>query len=289
MDRPEAVRRFDLRTIPVRRVILLFACFVYAVFGSPTPSTVGIPEILVGFGLVAALLGGAADIVQVRRARPVWIVAGQAFLLYGLIVPLCVGLLNGNDPALIGRDMIPFLFLMLPLFMARWNGREARALSVGAAMIGLAFSARVVMPQLMQVHTIGGISSIKGLIGSGVDPLYLSIAPTVPFSAVLCLSVAGTVLYRHGIHARTGIIATVLVLLGLLPLMAMAVTLQRAGLGLSIAAVIVLAGLALYKNPRRATGPVLLLGLMALAAWPWLGDVAVVSSFTKPKWARSLL
>jgi hypothetical protein len=99
--------------------LLVLAVAVYACFSSPTPDQPGWAE-----GAVAVLLVLA---VGVRRAvlaflpetrMPLWRLAGGLLLIYGFSVPVLNGLWRGHDMGLIMRDVIPFLFLTMPLFLA---------------------------------------------------------------------------------------------------------------------------------------------------------------------------
>ena len=127
-------------------------------------------------------------------------------------------MVNGNDTALIVRDIIPFLFLLLPLFMMHWpvaRRGTVEIVSAFIALIGIVFSARVVWPVVM---------GRGDFIGVGSDPLYLSIAPTISFAAVL----AGVMLYK-GLQVRNVMIAAGLAVLAALPLAAMVVTFSAPG------------------------------------------------------------
>src|SRR4051812_36752154 len=100
--------------IGIRPLLLAAAILLYAAAGSPTPDNPGIVEALIGaLLLLAAEPGSAASIFHPRAP---WRRAGQALALYGLSVPVIGGLAHGAGLTAILRDIIPFLFLLLPFF-----------------------------------------------------------------------------------------------------------------------------------------------------------------------------
>ena len=106
-----------------RSVCLFSACVVYALFGSPTPNQLSVIEIVIGILLCLSIgIGRVRDAVidggMTEGMRPrFWKSAGHVFLLYGLSIPVIVGVILGNDFSVMVRDIVPFLFLFLPLFM----------------------------------------------------------------------------------------------------------------------------------------------------------------------------
>jgi hypothetical protein len=241
----------------LRHAALLVLAVVYGLWGSPTPQNFGWVEMAVGLSLVVAISPGRALQSLIKKPDVSWLLAGQALLLYGLTIPVIGGLMAGHDPGLMLRDVIPFLFLLLPLFMADWRSDfvPAKKMVVGAVVfIGVAFGARV----------------FSG--GPGHDPLYLSIAPTVVFAAIFLAGLAGQFLFR-AITLKSFIIAAGLMALALLPFAAMIMTVQRASLTLSALALGVLFLLACWRNPLRAAGPALLIVAMLILFGPVAGAV----------------
>ncbi|MGZ9098050.1 MAG: hypothetical protein ACXW30_07130 [Micavibrio sp.] len=232
----------------LRHAALIVLAIVYGLCGSPTPQGFGWAEIVVGLCLVMAISPGRALQSLIKKPDASWLVAGQALLLYGLTIPLIGGVIAGHDPGLMLRDVIPFLFLLLPLFMADWRDDPVgskKAMIAAVVFIGVAFGARV----------------FAG--GPGYDPLYLSIAPTVVFAAIFLAGLAGQILFR-AINLKSIILAGGLIALALLPFAAMIMTVQRASLTLSVLALGLLFILACWRNPVRAAGPALLIVAMAL-------------------------
>ena len=238
------------------------ACAVYGLSGSPTPGDLGFVEIMVAAFLLIAVHPASAIESIIKPNRTLWAMAGQALFFYGLTIPFLSGLVRGNDFSLIIRDIIPFCFLLLPLLMQGWRP-DLPIISGTVAFIGVAFGLRVVWP-VISVH--------GNFIGVGYDPLYLSIAPTISFAAVLCGGAAGWMLYR-GLSFRSIIMAGILAACALLPIAAMVVTLQRAGLGLTVMALMALLALGLIRQPARAAAPLLIVVVVALYFIPVVGNI----------------
>jgi hypothetical protein len=252
-----------LQNWPLRLCAFVCLCLVYGAFGSPTPADIGAAEILIALSLMTAVHPPSAFRSLLTLHKMPWAMAAQLLFFYALSVPVIIGLIAGNDIGLIVRDVIPFCFLLLPLFMFRWAG-DAKIAAAAVAFIGLAFAARVVVPVVVLQDSF---------IGIGVDPDYLSIAPTISFAAVLCGGMAGWLLYREISWRNIGL-AVLLAGLAALPLAAMVVTLQRAGLGLSIAAIGFLLGIACARRPVRAAGPLILGLVVTIACAPVVIDIA---------------
>lgn len=243
-----------------RAFFFLLAALAYGLIGSPTPSGFGWGEAIIALCLLAAVGPGLALRDATGPQPQQWGVAAQGLLLYGLSIPVLAGLFNGNDPGNMLRDMVPFLFLLLPLLMQHWRTRPSShgVLIAGAALIGVAFGARVLWPVLHGARA--------------EDDLYLSIAPTVVFAAVLLAGMAGERLYR-GMSPRNMIWAGLWVGASLLGFAGLALTVQRASLVLAALGLVVLLVLALFHRPRRALGPLCLMLAVCLLLAPVLGDI----------------
>ena len=138
---PVQINSYDYRAI-----CLFAACLIYGIFGSPTPNVIGWPEVVVG-GLLALSIGigRARDALLYPATRRFWKSSGHLFLLYGLSVPLCVAVMNGHSLSAVIRDVFPFLFLFLPLFLLpliRARPYYFRSTLCAILLIGLLFSLR---------------------------------------------------------------------------------------------------------------------------------------------------
>jgi hypothetical protein len=251
----------------LRLSALAAALGLYGISGSPTPSSIGLAEALMGVFLIMVVSPQGAIQAVIARQNTFWRIAGQALLIYGFSIPILTGFMAGNAPGLIIRDIIPFFFLLLPILMPPFpNADRARTvILIMTIFIGVAFSSRIVWPLLS-----GGVT----LVGSGADPLYLSIAPTVVFAAIILSSEAGLQLAKSlSISSLTK--AGLLAALACLPFAAMAVTLQRAGFVLAMAMPAILLLMLIVRNPVRAAGPVLLVAVVLLVFAPALDNISV--------------
>jgi hypothetical protein len=189
-------------------------------------------------------------------AGAAWQKAAQRLALYGLTIPVLGGLVCGASPAAMLRDIVPFLFLLLPLFAGTLiAAREScrRLLTASTVMAGLIFAFRVVAPV------------IEGQEAHG-DPLYLANAPTVLFAGLLLTGLAGRELWRGATLYRV-CRAAALAATAFLPLAAMALTLQRASLGMMVLYAAVFLFLSLLRHPARAALPLLAAAILIVAGW----------------------
>lgn len=243
---------FNVDVYDYRAVCLFFACIVYALFGSPTPNHLSFAEICVGVLLCLSLgIGRASETlcngcVNTTQSPRFWKTAGHVFLLYGISVPVCVGIIRGNDPTVLIRDFLPFLFLFLPLFLLpviRARPYYFRSTLTAVLLIGMIFAFRSLVMRFVDGCPIWCTDEL----------FYLENMPTVLFTALLLIGMAMSIVMRGVTHANI-VVFCVLFVLSLIPLAAMAFTLQRASLG---AIAIYVAALMLffsYKRPVRAVG-----------------------------------
>ncbi len=255
----------------VRRAPVFFfavAVIVYALFGSPTPDDPGLVELVVGTALVLSAAGSAALAVPAGlctlssvygsgRGTILWVSAGWGFLLYVLLWPLLSGVISGNDPGRILRDVIPALFWMLPLFLApviRAGGDSAGLLVFRLILFaGWMFGARALL------HVLSAGQGFFQM--TPPDLLYLSNAPTLLFAAVF---LSGWGLMRIGAWPRAGAQTVykgaAYLALACVPLAAMASVMQRATLAYLALALAFFILFYLWQRPRHIFLPLLLLG-----------------------------
>lgn len=252
--------------VDIRVLSVILALALYGAFGSPTPQSFGVVEGAIGLLLLFAVHPGRVIRIFELRSPQRWPHFGLILLAYGMTIPLLCGVMRGNPPTLILRDMIPFLFLLLPLFLIHFDHRARGLIAMAVAGVGVLFSLRIVGLPLLHLNMP---------VSGGADPLYLSIAPTVLFAAVLLAGMGGYVLYRR-CSLVSAIQAGVLLALSGLPLAAMAMTLQRASIGLFVVSIFVLLVIAVMRAPLRAFAPALVAGALALVFFPMWGDVAAM-------------
>jgi len=249
----------------LRHIGFFSALFIYGVFGSPTPDHFGWAEMAVGVGLLIAI--GPLQMLQrfSTRQQGVWQNAAQLLLVYGLSVPVLCGVASGHDLSVIFRDIIPFLFLLLPYFMLGWidgSVAEKTFVTAGIVFIGVAFGARLIFPALQD-----GVG-----FTNAPDALYLSIAPTVVFAAIFLTGLAGHLLYCR-VSFVSAVMACGFLLLALLPISGMVMTLQRASLGLTAAGIFLLLLIGAVRRPMRAIVPSIFCVLLLIFFAPSVGAI----------------
>lgn len=244
--------KFSFLHLPIQNLSFLMAMMIYAVFGSPTPDIFGFSEVFIALFLVVAV--GFSDVKNVS------IVA----LGYGLTLPVIIGIVAGNSVSDLIRDIIPFLFLCLPLFLGWMTKAHPRLVIIAVTSVGLIFSLRT-------VYAYRDILWVPSLWGQGppADLLYLANSPEVLFSCLICIGFGGKMMMKKGRQLK----GFILILLSIIPLIAMALMTQRAGIGAVIIFVtLCLLGL-MYYRPKLA---VYFLGAITVSLfllWPFIGIV----------------
>lgn len=212
---------------------LLFgtALFLYAVFSSPTPDIFGAAELSI---LVLLFLSLRPDFS--RDNFP-----GVALAGYGLSIPLIIALISGYPVREIMRDVIPFLFLLLPVLYAGQAREKNYRLMMVMIAVGLIFSFR-------SLYSFGAdIFTPEDWLGTPPDLLYLANSPEVLFAAVALLCMAWQA-------DKPAMVRLSCFLISCLPLLAMATLMQRASLFYEASVVICLLATTFWRNTRAALG-----------------------------------
>lgn len=244
-------------TPSVQSYCLCLAMIVYGAFSSPTPDTIGLPEIM-----VAILLCLSFRLIA-QSSRPLsWVVLG-----YGVSVPTLVAMINGNNLSDIIRDMVPFFYLMMPIFLGWIALTYPQRFLMCLAGIGVIFSVRTILAyqQILLTPSLWGQ-------GPPADLLYLANSPEVLFSALYCMAEGGRNMMSGGRWLKGFVIAT----LSILPIIAMALMTQRAGVGAVMIYIMITVCLVTYHRPKWG----MIFGLLLLAAgvvvWPVFEPVLVL-------------
>jgi hypothetical protein len=226
---------------------LRFAAFcvvlvVYALFGSPTADHPGFFE-----WLMAVLMVLSAGVFTMSPAFPL--------LVFGLVVPVVIGAVNGNEGPVMLRDLAGFLFLCLPVFYSGLLSvpHRQRLFIQACLFIGLVFSLR----------TLGVVYGYLPVPG---ELLYLANSPLVLFSALFmigrgfdALAAAGTIKnFLFGVLWMAGAI---------LPMAAMLVDVQRVGFAAITVTILFYAGRLIWRHPVRAIVPCMIILAMAWLGW----------------------
>ena len=242
--------RWDIKLKGIR-LWFAIALIFYAVFSSPTPDRLGWTEICIVFFLLLTL---RPDFFKGHFSRIL-------LLAYGLSVPVIEALLHGYDFVNILRDLVPFAFLLMPLFYSDHYNLTPKFLSASLVGIGLIFSLRSLI-------SFGAEAFMPDQwLGPPPDLLYLANSPEVLFScmALLCLGFSPT---KMKVSQRV-----ICVMLALLPFLAMTALMQRA----SLLYIAVAAGLFFVLNfwqaPRRLMPLLIIVILACVATTPFLNEI----------------
>ena len=238
---------------------LIVALAVYGLFGVPAPGRLSWREIAVGGGLVLAsgvvrpLLVGTGFMLVSPKAR-LHDVVGTAAFNYLLWVPLLRGALSGADADDIVRDVIPLMFLFLPVLLVSTDIANRRILVPGLAAVGVVLALRWWWPGLA-FRQVGSFAMPEG---EG----YLLNSPAVLFAAVWLPLMA-----MERLERRPGPLSFALIPLvccaALIAGSALAGAVHRAALTMAAAAVI---GFAAWQASRKPLLPLLLLAGPVAAA-----------------------
>ena len=222
---------------------------VYGAASAPAPPGIRPQELLVFAGI--ALLAGMAGPwrffsgIELGRA-PAPMAAGSIILVWMLWQGLLRGLWNGWGLTDMLRDIVPMLFLALPLLLAPILGRlpadRADRLADAAAMAGVLFTLR-------WWREAGLALSAVGTAPLGEGRLYLLNSALVPFASVW-LGLRATRWLLSPAPTRAEWVQALLAAAGsLCCLLAQAATLHRAGLILSLLALGLGMGRWLWRHP----------------------------------------
>lgn len=249
----------------IRRAALCLAVAVYGLAGSPTPDHIGWAEYAAGALLILAAGLRPAHVFLSTGPAPLWETAGRILLFYGLSLAVLSGFVHGYDPAMILRDVVALLFLLLPLFTVDLFERNPAFFKVFLAVLialAMCFAVRGL------IENTAPASAIAPHAGQ-TEPHYFANSPVILFAAIyLCAQGITQLIRRPGAADR--LMALLLIALGILLLPPLVITMQRASLGyFSLAmAVMVLAGI--VRAPLRMLPLLVIAGVLAVFFWDML-------------------
>tara|TARA_R110002124_G_scaffold129483_1_gene290978 strand:- start:272377 stop:273633 length:1257 start_codon:yes stop_codon:yes gene_type:complete len=252
---------------------VLMALGLYGLFGQPTPDNIGVIEILIAALLLfgAGVHGLSAFVLkpnsnQADHQLNSWYSAAQCFAVFGLTIPVLMALFSGANIAELLRDLIAFVFLLLPLLYAHLykEGRGFRRLFLfGVVFIGIAFSARIFLP-LIFPH-MGMANAVS---------LYLTITPAVLFAALYLLAASFLrITARHGSALYNMGFGFLIAAVAVLPLLATGFALQRASVAAVLIFGVLLSIYILIYRPETALRLVVLFAVLFIACHPYIHDV----------------
>ena len=234
---------------------LLAALGIYALAGSPTPDHPGAVELAIAVLLICATgLAGAVAALRIDPQGPPWRAVASALLVYGLSAALVVAVCRGNAPVNALRDLAPFIFLLLPLFLAPLIQRAAhfRALLGGVLFIGILFSLRATGTSLPILFSSGELT-------------YFANAPTVLFTALFIAGWGGEKLLRE-FSPRALVIFVVCAAAAIMVLLPVMMTMQRASLGYAVFYIGVLSAAGFFYYPLRMLAMIAGMALLLIPA-----------------------
>ena len=251
----------------IKSLFFILALILYGVFSSPTPDTPDLIEVLI-FGFLAfALFGSVSFLLKPQKEKWHW--ACFALLIYGFSVSFAMGVAYNQDISIIIRDLIGFVFLLLPALIVPYilqKVERERLFLYGVLFIGVAFSLRVLFVDF-------DFYTPKDQL------LYLANSPLVLFLALFSLLKSYDIILSK-VTLNNLVKAGAFGLVGLIALFAMFIDFQRASfvaVGFSFLAITLLN---LYQRPLKLILPTLI-GLVFIVIFYDYGAAVLERLITK--------
>lgn len=234
------------------------AILIYGLFGAPTPDAIGAIEIILAILLLFAI--GLPHHLM-HSAMP------GLLVIYGVSIPLLIGVASGHAITDIMRDLIAFGFLLLPalLYSLLESNRERLARLIIVILIaGFCFALR---------SLIGLVPfDIHPFIDLWIKPEPLSYLANVPGVLIVMIIGVGAFLsssaaYKLEPAILWGIACAVC-------LVAASLTVQRASLFAFFIAIASILVIGVIRQPYRQIVPVLIVTIFAVWAWPIITDLS---------------
>ncbi|MBP2296719.1 hypothetical protein [Azospirillum rugosum] len=244
----------------LRALGLFLALALYGLFSAPAPPDIRMAE--AGIGLLLLLAIGLRRPLYVATAHALrdprlagWETPAVLALAWLLWVPVLRGAWVGWAPGDMLRDVVPLLYLFLPVLLVPLLKDDAevavRLLRWGLMLAGAAFALR----WWKQAHWGFGAVGLRAMADGGV---YLLNAPSVLFAGIALPLTGVRMATRGGLAQRFA--GAACLALGLLCLAALAGAVHRMALGLAAAAFLAVGAWQVRRAPL-AVG----LGLLAVA------------------------
>ncbi len=230
--------------------LLCLGLLIYAFFGSPTPDNPSIVEAVIGLCLLLAV-GFTALPLLFYKPDPScrWL---RLLFFCGILVTLIIGLLSAHDPHFILRDILPFLFLCLPLFfrsqIEKTTQRE-RVFMIIIWALGLIFGLRVLGP-------------VYDILPAETELFYLANSPILMFTAICLAGFAFDYLVRN-VSFKNILISMICAVLALICLWSMMLDVQRATISAVFISLAFLFLYYAYRKPVRIILPLFVFGVLS--------------------------
>lgn len=240
---------------------LLVGLSLYAFRSSPTPNNPSIAEAII-FILLAMSIG-MSGVTKIFSSINMRTYKGYIlFFVFGLTIPVVVGLMQGGNLSIMIRDVVAFLFLCLPLlflFNIRDKLEFGLSLFIGCAIIAIIFSARVVFNGLP-------------LVDSTSELLYLANSPLVLFFAIYFIGLSYQSLFSYK-YLKKILLFVVFFSISIFILYAMAQDVQRATLLAVFISFLFIIIDHFIKSPVQSIGPLILMTALIFYSWSMIEDV----------------
>jgi hypothetical protein len=231
---------------------------IYAFMGSPTPDNPGVVEAIIGGMLLIVCAPGFWNLIaNFSKQTGAWRISGMVLLAYGLLVSLPVSILNGQEFHYSIRDVLPFIFMFIPLFaidVFRDRPQRVRAFVIILIMAGTVMAGR---------SLLRGVDFLMFDFTGVRELYYLANVPTVLFACCLSSWAAMRLLTSRWTLSRV-LVVGVLVAVAAVTFLSMAVTLQRASLGFVFLYGLVIMEVIVWRKPWAGFWLFLALGLLIL-------------------------
>lgn len=247
---------------------------LYALFGTPTPDQIGVIEGVIGALLLFALIHPELNALWKTPLPDAvnWVYAGRMALLFGMILPVLVGIMQGNQQGAALRDIVWLCFMVMPVFLIGiFPARQYKRFVALCVFAGVTLALREIL------RVLGAESAI---LGGAEATAYLGNSPLVLFSAIMLAGYGLAILIEH---PRRFIFAFFLLTLSLIPIGAMVVGMQRASLGLFVFSLFILGFSGVRMRPFRALACLMVFGTIVAVFWQ---DISALGSVLMEKTAQ---
>ena len=247
---------------------------LYALFGTPTPDQIGVIEGVIGALLLFALIHPELNALW-KTPLPYavdWVYAGRMALLFGMSLPVLVGIMQGNQQGAVLRDIVWLCFMVMPVFLIGiFPAGQYKRLVALCVFAGWVLALREIL------RVLGAESAI---LGGAEATAYLGNSPLVLFSAIMLAGYGLAILIEN---PRRIIFAFFLFTLSLIPIGAMVMGMQRASLGLFVMSLFILGFSGVRVRPFRALACLIVLGAIMAVFWQ---DISALGSVLMEKTAQ---
>lgn len=249
----------------VRRLCFFLAIILYSFWGSPTPDSPSVLEMLIAVLLVLAI--GFKDVIldiisSFSNKSEKWLISITVLFIYGFSVSCVLAVVNNAPILAVMRDIVGFIFLCLPLFVVPFIQSRLKSLNIFLVLIfliGFVFALRVIFPAFM-------------FWPSSVALLYLANSPLVLLTTLFFLSYGFLKLFQK-ISIKNILLLFLSIFLSSIPLLAMFVDFQRASVVAIGVTIFCLFILGLIRAPLKMIAPAIFFVGLTLFIYPFLADI----------------